>query len=139
MEAEAVRSAMDRRGEGFRTPALCRTVVGVLGPAFESLPRRKARVGMDAVWSGAAYGDFRIADGSRLSPRGLVARNLGGGTDDGRRVWSRVCAGLARARRSEKDCRPCEDIALLLRRAAGGEEKRRCEGDSAAMNMRCRS
>jgi hypothetical protein len=27
-------------GEGFRTPALWRTVVGRAGPAFESLPRR---------------------------------------------------------------------------------------------------
>ena len=69
-------------GEGFRTPALCRTVVGVLGPGFESLPRRKPRVGREAVWLGAAYGDFRLADGSRLSPRRLVARNLGGGTGD---------------------------------------------------------
>ena len=61
-----------RYGEGFRTPALCRTVVGVLGPAFESLPRRKPRVGRDAVWSGAAYGDFRI--GTARVCRGLVAR-----------------------------------------------------------------
>jgi hypothetical protein len=32
---------------------------------------------------------FGVADGSRLSPRGLVARNLGGGTDDGRRAFGR--------------------------------------------------
>src|SRR5208337_5553591 len=58
-----------RFGEGFRTPAICRTVVGVLGPAFESLPRRKPRVGRDAVWSGAAYGDFRSRTG-RVCRRG---------------------------------------------------------------------
>ena len=55
------------------------------------------------VWSGATYGDFRIADGSRVSPRGPVARNLGGGNDDDERVWSRGCAALARARRSGED------------------------------------
>ena len=124
---------------GFRTPALCRTVVGVLGPGFESLPRRKPRVGRDAVWSCAAYGDFRLADGSRLSPRGLVACNLGGGTNDGRRVWSRVCAGLAWARRSEEDWRLREDIGFLLRRAVRGEEKPCGEAGSAVMIMRCRS
>ena len=78
-------------------------------------------MGRDAVWSGAAYGDFRIADGSRLSPRGRVARNLGGGTDDGRRVWSGGCAGLARARRLERRRGACERNALLVRRA--GEAK----------------
>jgi hypothetical protein len=30
-------------GEGFRAPALFRTVVQALGPALESLPRRKPR------------------------------------------------------------------------------------------------
>jgi hypothetical protein len=34
---------------GFRTPAPCRTVVRVLGPAFESLPRRKPRGGCGLV------------------------------------------------------------------------------------------
>ena len=90
-------------GEGFRTPAPCGTVVRVVGPAFESLPRRKPRGCRGAVWSGATYGDFRIADGSRVSPRGPVARNLGGGNDDDERVRSRGCAALARARRSGED------------------------------------
>ena len=107
---------------------------GVRKPPKEETAGRKG-----AVWSGAAYGDFRIADGSRLSPRGLVARNLGGGTDDGRCVWSRVCAGLARARRSEEDWRPRKDIGFLLRRAEEGEEKRRCEAGNAATIMMCRS
>ncbi len=57
-------------GEGFRTPAPCGTVVRVVGPAFESLPRRKPRAGRGAVWSGATYGDFRIADGWCVSGRG---------------------------------------------------------------------
>jgi hypothetical protein len=43
-------------GEGFRTPALCRTVVGVLGPAFESLPRRKPRAGRGAVFWARSMG-----------------------------------------------------------------------------------
>ena len=90
-------------GEGFRTPAPCGTVVRVVGPAFESLPRRKPRGCRGAVWSGATYGDFRIADGSRVSPRGPVARNLGGGNDDDERVRSRGCAALARARWSGED------------------------------------
>jgi hypothetical protein len=49
---------------GFRTPTLCRTVAGVLGSAFESLPRRKPRVGREDVWSGAAYGDSGAANGA---------------------------------------------------------------------------
>src|SRR5271165_7403562 len=87
-------------GEGFRTPAPWRTVVRGLGPAFETLPRRKPRAGRGAAWSGASYGDLRIADGSGVSARGPVARNLGGGNDDDERVRLRGCAALARARRS---------------------------------------
>ncbi len=37
------------QGEGFRTPAPYRTVVRLLGPAFESLPRRKPRGGWGLV------------------------------------------------------------------------------------------
>src|SRR5271166_4366187 len=92
-----------RLGEGFRTPAPWRTVVRGLGPAFESLPRRKPRAGRGAAWSGASYGDLRIADGSGVSARGPVARNLGGGNDDDDRVRSRGCGALALARRSGKD------------------------------------
>ena len=114
-------------GEGFRTPAFCGTVVRALRPAFESLPRRKPRVGRDAVWSGATYGDFRMADSSRMPPRGLVACSLASGIGDGGEVRSRGCAGLARARRSEEDWRPCEDIVSLLRRTAGSNSDRRCE------------
>ena len=49
------------------------------------------------------------------------------------------CAGVARSQRSQKDWRPREDISFLVRRAGGGEGKRRCEAGSAAMTMRCRS
>ena len=38
-----------RFGEGFRTPAPYETVVQHLGPAFESLPRRKPRGGLGLV------------------------------------------------------------------------------------------
>jgi hypothetical protein len=126
-------------GEGFRTPALCRTVVGGGGPAFESLPRRKPRTGRGAVWSGATYGDFGVADGALMGIPRPVGRIVAGGSDHGGRGWPRVCAGLARARRSEEDWRPRENIGFLLRRAEEGEEKRRCEVGSAVMIMRCRS
>jgi len=56
-------------GEGFRAPAPSLMVVRDVGPASESLPRRKPRAGRGAVWSSASYGDLRIADGSRVSPR----------------------------------------------------------------------
>ncbi len=55
--------------KGFGCRPLAGTVVRAVGPAFESLPRRKPRVGRDAVGSGATYGDLGIADGSGLSPR----------------------------------------------------------------------
>ena len=43
------------------------------------------------------------------------------------------------ARRLERVCGGCEDIAFLLLRAAGGEGKRRCAEGGAATVMRCRS
>jgi hypothetical protein len=89
-------------GEGFWTPARCRTVVRARGPAFESLPRRKPRTGRGAVLVGATYGGLRIACGSGVSARWRVARSLAGGTDDGERVRSRGYAGLAQARRSKE-------------------------------------
>src|SRR5271166_2517693 len=92
------------------------------------------------VWSGATYGDFRIADGSGVWPRGPVARNLGGGNDDDDRVRSRGCGRLVQAWHSAEDWRRREDIAFLLRRAVGDEGKRRCEaGGAATIIMRCRS
>src|SRR5271157_3721732 len=60
--------------EGFRTSALCRRAGFDAGPASESLVRRKPRAGMGAVWSGATYGDFGVADGALVGFRGLVAR-----------------------------------------------------------------
>src|SRR5271166_3863152 len=60
--------------EGFRTPAPgAGASSGTAGPAFESLVRRKPRRGRGARLVGRdlwRYGDFRIADGSRVSPRG---------------------------------------------------------------------
>ena len=43
---------------------------------------------------------------------------LGGGSDDDEQVRWRGCAGLARARRSEKSWRPREDIGFLVRTMA---------------------
>ena len=58
----------------------------------------------------------------RAEARGEVGENEG---DE--RFRGRACERRMRTLHLEKDCRPCEDIALLLRRAAGGEI------------MRCRS
>ena len=69
-----------------------------------------------------------------------MARSLAGGTGEGERFRLGECAGLAQGRRSEEEWRPREGIVFLLRRAAGGEEKRGCEAGSAATSiMRCRS
>ena len=98
------------------------------GPAFESLPRRKPRGGGGRLAS-ATYGDLRIADGWRARRRRPAALGVFGGSDDGGRFrWRRCAAGEALARRSEEDWRPCEDVALVLRRAAGGEGDRRLRG-----------
>jgi hypothetical protein len=91
-------------------------------------------------WLGATYGDLRIVCGSGVSGRRRVARMLRGGTDDGELVRSRGCAGLARVWRLERMCGPCERNAFLLRGAAEGEEKRRCEVEGAeTIIMKCRS
>ena len=76
-------------GEGFRMPAPSGTVVRDVGPAFESLPRRKPRVGRALFCSGANYGDLGIADGWRASPRWRVVCGFGGGNVDGWRFRSR--------------------------------------------------
>ena len=108
---------------GFRTPALCRTVAGVLGPAFESLPRRKPRVGGDAVRSGAAYGDFRIGDGLRFSPRGwwrpILAAGLTMAGVSGReygRAW-RGRGGRRRAGDLVRTSASCSGARLEARRS----------------------
>ena len=48
----------------------CRPFAGALGlgagPASESLVRRKLRGGRGAVWLGGSYGDFGVAEGSRM-------------------------------------------------------------------------
>ena len=88
---------------------------------------------------GAAYGDLKVADGALMGIPRPTGRIVAGGSDHGGRGWPRVCAGPARARRSEEDWRPRENIGFLLRRAEKGEEKRRCEVGSAVMIMRCRS
>jgi hypothetical protein len=89
--------SMLRSGEGFRTPAACGRVVRVAGPAFESLPRRKPRVGKGAVWSGAGYGDFlgrgrsargtSVAGGGDTWRRGYLAAGILGGGDTWRREY----------------------------------------------------
>src|SRR5271157_3682929 len=81
----------DRFTEGFRTAALCRRA----GPASESLVRRKPRGGRGAVWVGATYGDFAVADGAPMWRRGPEAAGVIGGSEDGELFRSRGCEGLA--------------------------------------------
>ena len=108
---------------------------GVRKPPKEETAGRKG-----ADWSGTTYGDLRIADGWGASRRGPVARMLRGGNNDGELIRSRGCAGLARVWRLERMCGPCERNAFLLRGAAEGEEKRRCEVEGAeTIIMKCRS
>src|SRR5271165_705477 len=85
---------------GFRTPARCGRSCVVRGRRSKASQGGNRGQEGAPVWSGATYGDFRISDGSRVSRREPVARNLGGGNDDDERVRSRGCAALARARRS---------------------------------------
>ena len=130
----------DGNAEGFRTPALCRRAgFDASGPASESLVRRKPRAGMGAVLSSATYGDFGVADGALVGFRGLVAGIVPGGNKDDELFGGRGCERRVWARRLERVCGRFEDIAFLLRRAVGGEEKRRCAAGSAATIMRCRS
>jgi hypothetical protein len=89
--------------------------------------------------AGATYGDLKVGAGAPGGVPGPVGRVFAEGAEDGGDIGLRRWAGLARALRLEKDCRACEDIGFLLWRAAGGEEKRLCEGESAAMVMRSRS
>ena len=51
-----------------------------------------------------------------------AARMRRGGNKEGEFVRSRGFAGLARPRRSERMCGPCEGNTFLLRRAGEGEE-----------------
>ncbi len=133
------RSVRDGRlGEGFRAPALLRTVLQAPGPALESLPRRKPRGGWGLFFE-RAYGDLRNADGWRARRRRPAALGVFSGRDDGGCFRWRRWAGARRSHRSKEDWRPPADIALLFRRAAGGGGDRRCEAGWMATVMRCRS
>jgi hypothetical protein len=109
------------------------------GPSSESLVRRKPRGGKGAVWSGATYGDFGVADGALVGLWGRVARVVRGWSEDDELFRWRGCELRVWAWGLERVCGRCEDIAFLQRRAAGGEGKRRCAAGSAAIVMRCRS
>ena len=126
------------KGEGFRAPALLRTVLQAPGPALESLPRRKPRGGWGLFFE-RAYGDLRNADGWRARRRRPAALGVFSGRDDGGCFRWRRWAGARRSHRSKEDWRPPADIALLFRRAAGGGGDRRCEAGWMATVMRCRS
>ena len=71
-----------RLTEGFRTTAGCRRAGLGAGPSCESLVRRKPRGGEGAVWSGAAYGDFGVADGALAALWERVGRVVRGWSED---------------------------------------------------------
>ena len=126
-------------GEGFRTPAP-NDGVRLLGPASESLPRRKPRGGWRAGSAGPTYGDFGIADEALAGVGALTAGIDRGGSGDDELFCGGFCERRTQARRLERDWRPCEDVGFLLRRAAGGGKKRRGEAEDRATSiMRCRS
>jgi len=125
--------------KGFGRRPLRGRSLRVLGPAFESPPRRKPRVGRGADWSGATYGDLKVADEALVRLRGLATGIVRGGNEDDELFCGGCCEARACARRLEKDWRACEDVAFLPRRAAGDEGDRHCEAGCAATVMSCRS
>jgi len=139
IEASKAAICYVRNAEGFRTPALCGRAGLGAGPASESLVRRKPRGGWGAAWLGATYGDLKVADGSPVWRRRPEAAGAIGGNEDDALFRGRRCGRRVWARRLERVCGGRVDIAFLLRRAAGGEAKRRCVTGSAATVMRCRS
>ena len=111
-------------GEGFRAPAPYEMVVLDLGPASESLPRRKPRGGLGAGSAGSTYGDFRLTVEALAGRGALAAERVGGGSGDDE-LFGRGSRGRRlQARRLERVWRPCEDVGFLLRGAAGGGKKR---------------
>lgn len=88
---------------------------------------------------GARYGDLRIADGSAMWRRDRKAAVLIAGIRHDRLVGGHGWGWRTWARRLEIVCGGREDVVFLIRRAAGGERKRRCETGRAASVMRCRS
>ena len=111
-----------------------------LGAGVRKPPKEETAGRKGAVWSGATYGDLRIAGGRLVGLRERVARIVLGGSEDDGVFRGRGCEGRVWARRLEGTCGSCERNALLPRRAAEGEEKWRCEaGSSATIIMRCRS
>src|SRR5271165_6998851 len=87
---------------------------------------------MGAAWLGATYGDLKVADGSPVWRRRPEAAGAIGGNEDDALFRGRRCGRRVWARRLERGCGGRVDIAFLLRRAAGGEAKRRCVTGSAA-------
>src|SRR5208283_3680891 len=137
-----------RFGEGFRTPAPCGTVVRVVGPAYESLPRRKPRGGWGLVvgagcggWLGgrALWGFWRHGPSA--------GGTSGAGDEDSSRRERRRRALLRRTvRAAGEGAAPGEGLASLRGRRlpapARGWRRRRGEKwlrGGAAMVMRCRS
>ena len=68
---------------GFRTPALCGTVVRDAGAGVRKPPKEETAGRKGAVWLAAIYGDLRIADATRASARRPVERRPIGGRNEG--------------------------------------------------------
>ena len=86
-----------------------------------------------------AYGDLRIADDWRARRRQSATLGVLSGSADGWGFRWRRCAGARRWPRSQEDWRPRAGVALVFRRAAGGEGDRRCAAGCGATVMSCRS
>src|SRR5271165_5264633 len=103
-------------------------------------PRKEETAGRrGAVWLGATYGDLKVADGSAMWRRGRKAAGVIVGSEQDGLFRGRGCERRVWARRLERVCGGREDMVVLLRRAAGGEAKRRCVVGSTATVMRSRS
>ena len=94
-------------------------------------PRKEETAGRrGAVWLGATYGDLMVADGSPMWRRGRKAAGVIVGSEHDGLFRRRGCERRVWARRLERVCGGREDMVVLLRRAAGGEAKRRCVAGS---------
>ena len=103
-------------------------------------PRKEETAGRrGAVWLGATYGDLKVADGSAKWRRGRKAAGVIVGSEHDGLFRGRGCERRVWARRVERVCGGREVMVVLLRRAAGGEAKRRCVAGITATVMRSRS
>ncbi len=73
-----------------------------------------------------------------MAQQQIGAPTINAASERVRGYWVAKMGWCGAGARFEKEWRACEDIGFLVRGAAGVEEKRPCEGESAIMIMRCR-